>query len=262
MKEEKVRRVHIVGCYRSGTTLMMELMWQCFSFSGRAEHEASLFDLAPAGETLYLTKKPPDTSRIERAFLGDRETFLIAMLRDPRSVVASRHPSRPGVYFRGFRHWRDCAAAIRRLSEHPRFLVVRFEQLLCEPDAVQRAIEGRFGFLERRGRFSDYPAGVEAGEQARRSLGGARRLDRTRIDGWMEHLPRIKSQFAAHPELASALVDWGYEPDAAWTSKLEGVIPAQPGYKDEAPHLLKRLETAMRYRRRTRAYLRHPRLAD
>ena len=254
-RSERARRVHIVGCYRSGTTLMMELMWLGYPFSGRAEHEASLLAPPPPGETLYLTKKPPDTVRIERAFRSDDETFLIAMLRDPRSVVTSRHGNRPDLYFRGFRHWRDCARAIDRLRTHPRCLVVRFEDLVTEPDAVQQAIEGRFGFLERRAHFSDYPAGVRPADAALRSLGGIRRLDPSRIAGWKDHLPRVKAQLAAHPDLATSLVKFGYEPDDAWSSALVDVRPHAQGHKEKAPHLFKRWETALRYRRRTRAYL-------
>ncbi len=231
-------------------------MWRSYVFSGRAEHEASLLDPPPAGETLFLSKKPPDTTRIERAFRRDGETFLIAMLRDPRAVVASRHESRPDLYFRGFRHWRDCAKAIRRLETHSRCLVVRFEDLLTEPDAAQEAIERRYGFLERRARFSDYPAGVETAEGARRSLRGVRRLDRSRIAGWKDHLPRIKAQLDAHPDLASSLVESGYEPDSAWMAQLEEIRPHEQSYKEAAPHIFKRWEAALRYRRRTRAYLR------
>lgn len=238
----------------------MELLWRSFAFSGRAEHEASLLDIPPAGETLYLSKKPPDTVRIERAFRRDAETFLIAMLRDPRAVVSSRHGSRPDVYFRGYRHWRECARAIRRLRDHPRCLVVRFEDLVTGPDAVQQAIEGRFDFLERRARFSDYPAGVAVAAEVRKSLGEARRLDRSRIAAWKEHLPRIKSQLAAHPDLVSALIEFGYEPDDAWTSMLKDVRSHVQRYKEDDPHIFRRLEAALRYWYRTRVYLGQRRL--
>ena len=234
----------------------MELMWGSFVFSGRAEHEASLLNPPPAGESIYLSKKPPDTTRIERAFRADEETFLIGMLRDPRAVVTSRHESRPGVYFRGFRHWRDCARAIRGLESHRRCLVVRFEDLVTEPDAVQEAIGQRFRFLKRRARFKDYPAGAETGTRAAQSLGGVRSLDASRITGWKDHLPRVRAQLDAHPDLASSLVEFGYERDAAWTEQLEGVSPHVQSYKERAPHLFKRWETALRYRLRTRAYLR------
>ncbi len=241
-------------------------MWRSFAFGGRSEHEASLFTAPAAGETPYLSKKPPDTIRIEQAFRADGEVFLIAMLRDPRAVVTSRHSSKPGVYFRSFRHWRECAQAIRRLETHPRCLVVRFEDLVAGPDTVQAVIERRLdalatkagdGYgLERRARFSDYPEGVEPGERAHRSLSGVRPLDSSRIAAWRDHLPRVRAQLDAHPDMVSWLVEFGYEPDSAWTAQLDGVSPHEQTYKERQPHVFKRWETALRYRRRTRAYLR------
>ena len=120
---------------------MMELLWYSYAFSGRGEHETSLLEPVPPGQTLYLTKKPPDTTRIIPAFLRDSDTYLIAMLRDPRAVVASRHRVRPDVYFASFQRWRAYAAAIKRLGGHPRFKIIRFESLITAPDAVQADLE-------------------------------------------------------------------------------------------------------------------------
>src|SRR4029453_17515837 len=99
---DRTRRVHIVGCHRSGTTLLAQLMWYGFRFSGRAEHEASLFAPIPGGFATYLSKNPPDTIRIDRVFVRDPELFVIAMIRDPRDVITSRHPAKPAVYFSSF----------------------------------------------------------------------------------------------------------------------------------------------------------------
>ena len=65
---DKQTRVHVVGCPRSGTTLMTELLRYAYSFAGAAEHERSLFDPIPAELSPYLTKKPADTIRIGKAF--------------------------------------------------------------------------------------------------------------------------------------------------------------------------------------------------
>ena len=62
---------------------MMELLWYSYAFSGRGEHETSLLEPVPPGETLYQTKKPPDTTRIIPAFLRDGETYLIAHAARP-----------------------------------------------------------------------------------------------------------------------------------------------------------------------------------
>ncbi|MDD9962212.1 MAG: sulfotransferase family protein [Gammaproteobacteria bacterium] len=253
---QRARRVHVVGCRRSGTTLMMELLWYSYAFSGRGEHETSLLEPVPPGETLYLTKKPPDTTRIIPAFLRDSDTYLIAMLRDPRAVVASRHRNRPDVYFASFQRWRSYAAAIKRLTDHPRFAVIRFESLVSAPDAVQADIESWLPFLSRGRAFTEFPEGAAVPPLAEASLNGARPFDPSRLDGWRSHLPRIKGQLEAHPDLTESLIEFGYEADDAWTALLEGVAPYRQTYKETPPSPLRRWETNFRYRLKTRRYLR------
>ena len=234
---------------------MMELLWYSYAFSGRGEHETSLLKPVPPGETLYLTKKPPDTTRIIPAFLRDDETYLIAMLRDPRAVVTSRHHSRPDVYFASFQRWRAYAAAIKRLTDHPRCSVIRFETLITAPDAAQADIEAWLPFLNRQRAFAEYPEGEAVPPPAEASLNGARPFDASRLDGWRSHLPRIKGQIEAHPDLPQSLIDFGYEADAAWTALLEGVTPYRQTYKETPPSLFRRWETNLRYRLKTRRYL-------
>ena len=256
--------MHIIGCRRSGTTLMMELLWYRYAFSGRGEHETSLLEPVPAGETLYLTKKPPDTTRIIPAFLRDSETYLIAMLRDPRAVVTSRHRNRPNVYFASFHRWRAYAAAIQRLRDHPRFKLIRFETLITAPSAVQADIETWLPFLSRRRdglsgtarTFAEYPEGAAVPPLAEASLNGARPFDTSRLDGWRGHLPRIKGQLEAHPDLTQSLIEFGYEDDDAWTALLEGVAPYRQTYKETPPSPWRRWETNLRYRLKTWRYLR------
>jgi hypothetical protein len=248
-------RVHVVGCYRSGTTLMMELLWYAYDFSGRCEHEAPLFRQIPEGERLFLTKKPPDTIRIEQAFRADEQLFAIAMVRDPRAMATSRHAKFPDVYFSGFGRWLEYQKAIERLAEHPRWLIVRYEDLLTHPQSVQAAIEARFPFLKRQRDFDRYPEGADVPDKAGVSLGGARKIDPSRAAAWREHLPRIKDQLEKHPAVAEKLIELGYEPDHSWQECLEGVTPQRQKHKDEAPHIFKALEARFRYWVRTRRYL-------
>jgi len=235
---------------------MMELLWASYEFSGRSSHEASMFEPIPAGQTLYLTKKPPDTTRMRKAFLADDELFVIAMMRDPRAAVSSRHPIKPGVYFSSFRRWQKYADAIEAMSGHPRFLVIRYEDLLTDPDGVQSILEERFDFLTAKGRFAHYPDGVEVSELTRGSLNGVRPFDPSRVNSWREHLPRVKGQLAIYPELAEILIRLGYESNADWTSVLEGVAAYTQSYKEAEPNWLKRQETALRYWFKNRRYLR------
>lgn len=177
------RRLHIVGCHRSGTTLMAELVGNCFAIDGRADHEQALWAAIPPGHDIYLTKKPPDTVRIHRVFLLDPDLYVIAMIRDPRGVISSRHDSKPGVYFSSFWRWERYMEAIAALQAHPRYLVVRYEDLVADPDAVQARIARAFDFLVPSGSFSRFPEGAAVHQRAGISLNGVRSVDRSSLDG-------------------------------------------------------------------------------
>ena len=120
---------------------------------------------------------------------------------------------------------------------------------------MQDRIAERFDFLRERGRFAHYPEGVHVSSLARDSLNGVRPFDPSRIESWRTHLPRVKAQLTAYPELATALVRLGYETDSRWTEALEGVEPFEQSYKEREPNWLKRTETALRYWLKTRRYL-------
>ena len=234
---------------------MMELMWQSYEFSGRHEHEISVFEPIPPGETLYLTKKPPDTPRLRRVFEADPNLYVVAMLRDPRAVITSRHESRPDVYFAGYLRWREYIDAIERLRDHPRFIVIRYEELVMDPDAVQTRISEQFPFLHEKRRFSVYPEGADVPEVAAQSLNGVRPFDTSRVNGWRDHLPRVNGQLRDHPNMPNDLVSTGYEVDDAWTRMLEGVDYYTQDYKDQRAGLFRRLESNVRFWMKTRRYL-------
>ncbi|MFP6817048.1 MAG: sulfotransferase [Pseudomonadales bacterium] len=251
-----MHRVHIVGCRRSGTTLMMELMWQSYAFSGRHEHEISVFEPTPPGETLYLTKKPSDTLRIHRVFRADPNLYLIAMLRDPRAVVTSRHENKPDAYFAGYLRWREYIDAIERLVDHPRFILIRYEDLLNNPDAAQARISEQFSFLSELRKFSMYPEGAEVPDVAAQSLNGVRPFDTSRIDAWRAHLPRVNGQLRDHPNMPLDLIASGYEENDEWIKVLEGVDYYSQKYKDKGPGLARRMESNFRFWLKTQRYLR------
>jgi hypothetical protein len=250
------RRLHIVGCRRSGTTLMMELLWYAYHFSGRHEHEISVFEPIPEEQTLYLSKKPPDTTHIERIFLQDEQLFLIAMLRDPRAVITSKHPSQPNVYFSDYHRWHEYVRALSAFHGHPRFLLVRYEDLVTDPAQQQTLVSQKFPFLEPQRPFEQFPQGARVPQRAQRSLGGARPFEAARIGGWREHLPRVKGQLLAHPDMPRMLIEAGYETDDTWLTSLDSVEPYQQQYKDGGPSALRRLETNLRFAWKTRSYLR------
>ena len=247
-------RLHLVGCHRSGTTLIMELLWHCFAFGGRVPHEASLFEPIPEGDGFFLTKKPPDTLWMESVFPADRNLYVLAMMRDPRAVISSTHVAKPGRYFRSYHVWEDYEQVIARLESHPRFLCLRYESLLADPAAAQARIAQRFSFLAKTGDFGAYPDGFEIDPGAVDSLNGTRPFDTARVQSWREHLPRVKAQLTQHPGMVQALVRRGYEVDDQWTAMLSDVEPAYQTFKNQRPGLMRRLERWLRFRRRIDGY--------
>lgn len=250
-----VTRLHVVGCHRSGTTLITELIDYGFAIDGRADHEQALWEPVPAREGIFLTKKPPDTIRIRRAFLLDPDLFVVAMIRDPRGVITSRHPSFPDVYFSSFWRWEQYARAIEALQGHPRCEVVRYEDLVADPDAVQDRLASAFAFLRPGGRFSRFPHGAAVHENAGISMRGIRAIDRGSLDRWRTELPRVKGEWLRNPQMADWLIRLGYEPDDRWTRELDGVAPYFGDYKNERPHLLRRFEASLRFGIKTVRYL-------
>lgn len=258
----RTRRLHIVGCHRSGTTLLAELVGHCFDIDGRADHEQSLWEPIPAGHRVYLTKKPPDTIRLQRAFRFDPDLYVIAMVRDPRGVITSRHPSKPDVYFSSFWRWEAYIEAIMSLETHPRYLVLRYEDLVREPDVAQQRIADAFGFLNQRRPFSSFPDDADVHASAGVSLNGVRSVDTASLERWRGALPRVKGELLRHPELSDWLIRLGYEPDRQWEACLAGVEPYFGDYKNELPNRLRRWETSTRFAFKTARYLWYRRVLE
>lgn len=249
-------RVHIVGCPRSGTTLMTELMRYAYQFAGAADHEQTLFAPIPADLSPYLSKKPADTIRIGHAFEKDENLHVIALIRDPRAVITSKHWSHPDMYFVGFARWRHYADVIARYQNHPRYLLIRYEDLLHDPDGQQQRVNQHLPFLQQERVFSAYPEGVESlHNHAEKALGGVRPFDTSRINAWQEHLGRIKREQLANADFQQALEQFGYETDDSWLSCLQDVEPAGSSYKDRTEAWPKSWEIGIRYWWRTRRYL-------
>lgn len=250
------RRLHIVGCPRSGTTLMMELMATCFAKSAYCEHEMSLFDEPDGAPELFFSKQPSDIRFLDLVFRQDPGLFVICMIRDPRAVITSIHGSRPGDYFCNYRVWRECALPASAFIDHPRFMLIRYEDLVNDPDRIQTALEARFVFLEKICKFSEYEERARPSADALRAMSGLRAVERSRVSGWHAHLPRIKAELSKHPEMLADLVTYGYEVDEHWVDLLAEVTAEEfpCRYPDRAPWF-KSLETRLRKWRASRRYL-------
>lgn len=249
------RRLHVVGCPRSGTTLLAELIATSFAGVGHDEHELSIFRPAPRSCPLYVSKKPMDVKRIAPLLRADRHLFVIGVHRDPRAVITSQIEGE-GRYRIPYDRWERCITAARGLAGHPRYLEVEYERLVRDPDAVQADIEARFPFLERRHAFSEFARHAQPSARAEIAMGGVRALDANRNARWLRHLPRVKAELLRHPRMLEVLVELGYERDTAWARVLDDVTPDPQPVKSRWRSLFEELDASLRYRLKQRRYLR------
>ncbi len=251
-----MKRIHIVGCHRSGTTLLFELMTTCFRHDAHCDHERSIFKDKAHCDGIYISKKPSDITHIEQIFSADPDLYLLYLIRDPRAVISSIHPSKSDRYFSSFERWQRYEQAAAPLKSHPRFLEVRYEDLVRHPDKVQSSICTRFSFLETMHPFSAFEKFAQTSKPAEISLKGIRAINDKSIDRWKEHLPRIKFQLERYPALVQCLIEYGYEQDDQWLTLVEDIKPKKQSYGESGTSYLKQKEMNLRYWLKGRSYLR------
>jgi len=251
-----VKRLHIVGCPRSGTTLLMELISTCFASGGYCEHELSIFAPVEETEGVYFTKQPNDIKQLRHIFHGDEQLHVVYMGRDPRAVITSKHGENPDQYFCNYRVWSECDRAAAGYRKHPRFLDLRYEDLVTRPDEVQALITQKFSFLQQQHRFSDYHQHAQPSADSQRAMNGLREVNRDSLEKWRQHLPRVAEQYRRHRELSADLVRLGYEEDDQWLDLLRDVEPqVYPCRYPEGRQYLKEWEKSLRVYLKSRRYL-------
>lgn len=233
-----MRRIHIVAIAgRTGTTLLAEAMRACFEIDGFHDREAGIAARS-TGTAIHLSKRPGDIERIGPRLRLDPRLYVVCMVRDPRDVIVSENWSRPGRYFIPLWEVRKGLAHLRHYAGHPRFIVVRYEDLASDPSGAQRELERRMPFLRRTADFRDFhrvATGVSKGNAD--DMHGVRPIDAASIGNWRRHLPRVADQKVG---LTRALIELGYEQDASWERALDGVTPLRqpPLLGDESARAL------------------------
>jgi hypothetical protein len=222
--------MHIVLCGypRSGTTLLYNMLRSTvinFSFYDR---EISFLNEEVMKGINLITKKPMD---IKYVGLADRSKIkFIVMIRDPRSVLCSKHWQAPDMYkvswdwaiktavngevvrMRGLL-WMD---RLISFIENP--VLVKFEDLVKDYRNIQTYLGDLFG-LEYAGDFCDFYK-TPIPKLLSLQLNGVRPIDESRIDSWKTFPERIKEQFTACPELHALLYKYGYEQNQEWFNEL------------------------------------------
>ena len=169
MSEAVGRHVFICGYSRSGSTMFYNMLRTTVTNLRFMERERPARLVIGASTENFVTKRPLDIFDIDHIVAANvfrKQIHCLILIRDIRAIVTSRHKSVPDDYFIGFDRQYfiqggaatytnpgilQTHAAIERAQRRRdmRIAVVRYEDILRHPDAVQSRLGRDIGFLRR-----------------------------------------------------------------------------------------------------------------
>jgi hypothetical protein len=232
---------------------MAQLVASGFAIDAHGKAEFSISKRPEGDIDIFCSKEPSDILVVRPLLRIDPDLWVIYMLRDPRDVIVSQHKMAPDKYWTNLRIWKEFHRAAKRIWDHPRFIVVRYESLVSDPNATQDMLARRMAFLTRTNSFSLFHEFGEPSRGAKRAMGGIRPVTDDSVGRWRDHKPRVAAQLALHGSISQELLDLGYEGDETWLDELATVVPDEdPSYLPEHPSLQDR---AFRYARLVKCVL-------
>jgi hypothetical protein len=118
-------------------------MVTCFRTNKHYDHEIRFHLVTAKNNDVVITKRPKDTLYMP-GVIDDPNLYVIYVTRDPRDVIVSRHGKSEDMYYSNIRLWRELHACARSLFGHDRFLNIRYEDFVNNPDATQNQITAKF----------------------------------------------------------------------------------------------------------------------
>jgi hypothetical protein len=252
------RHLHIVACSpRTGTTLLHEVMVTCFAVDRHYDHEIRFHLVRGEDEQIVVTKRPKDTMYMPDVLDDDSRLYVIYLLRDPRDTICSRHGKDKSIYYSNIRLWRQMHAHARKMAGHERFLQVRYEDFVRDPDATQQMIMDKFPWLEKIHDFSEYHEYAQVSEKSLTAMHSVRPIAPSSVGVWTQNPGRIKAQQTIHGSLTPELIECGYETSGEWEKVLEGVEPdTTPSLYPEKLYFWRRISQTFDARRKVAMYRR------
>lgn len=221
-----MNQIHIVGVSpRSGTTLLAEAMKTCFAIDYCTPHEDRLFTRPPFRTDVFITKRPRDIMIAEPSLKADPNFYVICLIRDPRDIIVSKHQKAPDRYWTGLKFWKVYSKKVKELEKYPRFISIKYEEFVSEPNKIQELLIKKIPFLQKKMDFSDYHLAASVSESSKEALKSVRPIKPTSVGKWKEHKARVVGQIQLHGSISEYLIRFGYEKDDQWMKELEGVEP-------------------------------------
>jgi hypothetical protein len=205
-------------------------MNSCFDIDGYSAHELSIFRRPDPQVGLLVTKCPTEAEDVIPVLKHDSNLWVICMMRDPRDVVVSRHGKRPDIYWTNLRLWKKAVdAALEESATDHRYILVRYEDLVTDPDSTQKYLEEHLPFLQHKVDFSQFHEIAKPSKDSVDAMRGVRPISSKSIGSWRQHKARLVAQIDLHGDIDSYLKKLGYENDEKWKQELTGITGENVG---------------------------------
>lgn len=205
----------VTGCARSGNSLAAFLVATGFEGMVKSPGEKTPMSFKEDGK-IVVGKRPKDVTKLTQLLNEHNDLGVVCMMRDPRAVLVSSHPLFPKKkrYVTPDR-WVEAAESIKNAVAKygDRILVVKFEDLVVDPNMVQNKI-GNFFSLKTTIPFSECHLHMSGTDREFRTMGGNRPIDSRRKKTWKtssEDIKYVLSQVKQTPNLRSLMKDFGYD---------------------------------------------------
>lgn len=204
---------------------MTEMMNNCFEIDLKTATEKRITVAPPRMGRVFLTKTPKDIMLVKDMLGLMKNLYVIYMMRDPRDIIVSRHPQDKSRYWSNLGIWKRWIPFGEQLRHHPRFITIRYEDLVSKPDETQQQILERMPFLKQTGLFSHFYLKANPSAEYSDALCGLRPVSSDSIGNWRNHKERLAGQIQLYGSISQELVALGYEPGTAWEETLGGIPP-------------------------------------
>jgi len=162
-----INRIHIIGCARSGTT-MLHYSMVAFKNTILYDNETEIWNTPNLSNTVklfakhiirketyfYVTKRSYEWWHDEQieylsSHAPKENIFIINVVRDPRDVLTSKHVLSDRTYYVEPERWLSSINAADKLfsnlDDYENKLTLRYEDIVCKPDEIRIILEDKIG---------------------------------------------------------------------------------------------------------------------